>query len=229
MGGASTRLTRDEVERDLSVETIARYLAEGGDIDERSGSRDWTLLHQAAEWGDREVILFLNQRGAALDLCDRQGGTPLHVAVDSDIDTALQAGHATALPTARTLIEAGAKEEVPDLSGGTPRDVAAAYGQSALDIYDRVSRLSWSAEPTIAAFAATCQKILDVAGYSVRVLDDQHQLSVAESAADHDRVWYRFFLSAGQLYGQRREAGFGDSLVAQVREGFERLRAQRGR
>ncbi|HET9317012.1 MAG TPA: ankyrin repeat domain-containing protein, partial [Vicinamibacteria bacterium] len=186
-------------------------------------------LHYAAEHGNHDVIVLLDQRGADLDLRDPQGWTPLHVAVDADIDSAHQAGHTTTLPTARTMIEAGAREDIQADDGATARDVSAAYGQEALDLYDKVSRVTWVDEPTIAAFASTCQAVLERAGYSVRVLGDQHQLSIAENDADHDRVWYRFFLSAGHLYAQRRQAGFADSLTGRVRQGFDRLRWQRGR
>jgi hypothetical protein len=221
-------VTIDQVVRNFSVESIEKYLVAGGDINATFGYRNWSLLHQAAEWGDCEAVAWLVRRGARLDARDRAGNTPLHIAVDADIDTANQSGRTTTLSTTRALIEAGACEDVCGEGGGTPRDVAAAYGQDALDLYDGLSRVTWTSEVSIAAFAATCGAILERAGYSARILDDQDQLSVAENDTDHDRVWFRFFLSAGQLYARRREPRFEEGLVEQVRQGFERLREQRG-
>ena len=125
--------------RGLRPADIRAFLDGGGDVnclDQRSG---WTLLHFAAEDANPEVIRLLVASGAQLDLPDLGGQTPLHLAVDSDLDTSSRNGRrATAMPTTQTLIELGADETRRAADGATPCDFAAAYGQEAL--YDALSR-----------------------------------------------------------------------------------------
>lgn len=125
--------------RGLRVEEVRRYLDAGGDIHQKDKNMNWSLLHFAAEDCNSEVIRFLIARGADTQATDRQGWTPLHLAVDSDMDTSSRdARRATELPTVQTLIELGADETVRATDGSTPQDIARAYGQEAL--YDSLSR-----------------------------------------------------------------------------------------
>ena len=125
--------------RGLRVEDVRRYLDGGGDIHFKNEKMDWSLLHFAAEDCNSEVIRLLVARGADIHAIDRQGWTPLHLAVDSDLDTSSRDGRpATELPTVQTLIELGADEILRAADGSTPRDIARAYGQEAL--YDSVLR-----------------------------------------------------------------------------------------
>jgi ankyrin repeat protein len=119
----------------LRVEDVRRYLDAGGDINHRDQKMDWSLLHFAAEDCNSEVIRLLVARGANLAAKDWNGWTPLHLAVDSDADTASQGGwRATGLPTVQTLLELGADEKVKTADGATPRDLAIDYGQE--NLYD---------------------------------------------------------------------------------------------
>jgi ankyrin repeat protein len=125
--------------RGLRVEDVRRYLEAGGDIHRRDEKMNWSLLHFAAEDANCEVIRFLVAHGADLAATDRNGWTPLHLAVDTDMDTSSRdARRATELPTVKTLIELGADETVRAADGETPRDLALAYGEQAL--YDSLSR-----------------------------------------------------------------------------------------
>lgn len=125
--------------RGLRVDDVRRYLDAGGDIHHRDEKMDWSLLHFAAEDCNSEVIRLLVTRGADITSTDRNGWTPLHLAVDSDMDTSGRDGRRAAeLPTVQTLIELGADETARAANGATPRDIAAAYEQEAL--YDLLAR-----------------------------------------------------------------------------------------
>jgi len=125
--------------RGLRVKDVQRYLDAGGDIDHRDSKMRWSLLHFAAEDRNSEVARLLADRGADLAARDWNGWTPLHVAVDSDMDTSSRDGRrATELPTVQTFIELGADEAVRASDGRTPRDIAVTYGQEVL--YDSLLR-----------------------------------------------------------------------------------------
>ena len=125
--------------RGLRVEDIQRYLDAGGDINRRDPKMNWSLLHYAAEDCNPKVIQFLVAHGAELNAIDRNGWTPLHLAVDTDLDTSRSAGQPPAeLPTTQTLIELGADETIRAQDGKTPRDIAVAYRQETL--YDSLPR-----------------------------------------------------------------------------------------
>jgi ankyrin repeat protein len=132
-------VTRKFTTRGLRLDDVRRYLDAGGDICRRDQETGWSLLHFAAEDGNPEVIRFLAARGADRDVADRNGCTPLHLAVDRDMDTSSRGGRrARELPTIQTLIDVGAEENVRSANGATPRDMAVAYGQEAL--YDSLLR-----------------------------------------------------------------------------------------
>jgi ankyrin repeat protein len=123
----------------LRVEDVRRYLDVGGDINHRDQKLDWSLLHYAAEDCNSEAIRLLVAHGADLAATDRNGWTPLHLAVDSDLDTSGRHGRrATRLSTVQTLIGLGADETARTTDGATPRDIAIAYGQEVF--YDSLLR-----------------------------------------------------------------------------------------
>lgn len=125
--------------RGLCVKDVQRYLDAGGEINHRDPKMEWSLLHFAAEDCNSEVIRFLVVRGADLAATDRNGWTPLHLAVDSDMDSSGRDGRcATELSTVQTLIDLGADETARATDGKTPRDIAVAYGQEIL--YDSLLR-----------------------------------------------------------------------------------------
>jgi ankyrin repeat protein len=125
--------------RALRLKDVQRYLDAGGDVNRRDPKMNWSLLHFAAEDCNSEVIRLLAARGADLNAAAQNGWTPLHLAVDSDIDAAQQeARSATALPTVKTLIELGADPTARATNGLLPRDIAAEYELE--DLYDSVAQ-----------------------------------------------------------------------------------------
>jgi ankyrin repeat protein len=133
------RVIGKSTSRGLRLKDVLHYLDAGGDLNRRDQKADWSLLHFAAEDGNAEVIRLLASRGADLNLRDRFGQTPLHIAVDRDLDTSARGGRqAVDMPTARALIEMGADESSKTAEGETPWDFAVAYGQQ--DLYDSLFR-----------------------------------------------------------------------------------------
>ena len=125
--------------RALRLKDVQRYLDSGGDVNRRDPKMNWSLLHFAVEDCNPEIVRFLASRGADLNARDQHGWTPLHWAVESDIDAAQQeARRARELPTVKVLIEHGADTTIRATDGPLPRDIAAAYGLEAL--YDSVAR-----------------------------------------------------------------------------------------
>lgn len=130
---------KDFSTRGLRVAHVQRYLDAGGDLGHRNSETRWSLLHFAAEDQNPEAVRLLVAHGADMAATDWSGWTPLHVAVDSDMDTSSRDGRrATELPTVQTFIELGADETVRAKDGRTPRDIAVSYGEEIL--YDSLLR-----------------------------------------------------------------------------------------
>ena len=88
----------------------------------------WTPLHMAAEMADVELVEVLIQAGAPLDVRDAHGQTPLHIAVDSEVDGAHQSSSPLSLLVTRALVQAGADVDARAHDGRTPADWARSSG-----------------------------------------------------------------------------------------------------
>lgn len=79
---ADTRgwFTTDDVQL-RSIESLKLLLDAGGEINATGGRRAQTALHGAAFWGWNEVVQFLVQHGAKLDIKDAQGKTVIDAAM----------------------------------------------------------------------------------------------------------------------------------------------------
>lgn len=130
------------------VEEFHRYTASGGDVN-ATHVGGLGLLHQAVEMCNQELIRALIAHGADINIRAADGSTPLHIAVDIDIDGAIQSGQEVTYTITQLMLSLGADEKVKNKSGEIPRDVAAAYGQRALALYDSVSQIDWSAESIV--------------------------------------------------------------------------------
>jgi ankyrin repeat protein len=118
--------------------TLDEYLDRGGDINAAHSESGWTLLHYAAENADLGLMAALVARGADLSAKDRDGWSPLHRAVDYDIDGAIQNDRTPDFVGTRTLIQLGASLNARDNEGLTPRDAAALYGDNAVRLFDEM-------------------------------------------------------------------------------------------
>ena len=126
-----------------------------------------TLLHYAADDANIEVIDYLIQSGANINVKSLRGLTPLHIAVDSDCDAAVQSQEKLTMSTVRHLIELGADERIKESRGETARDIAAAYG--VLEVYDAVSKLDHRGEMTIEQLCKKVAQQIEAAGFFVQI------------------------------------------------------------
>ena len=122
---------------------FAAFLAASGDVNAVEPRSGMPLLHFACEHQNLGAIRALVGAGADPNATDSFGQAPLHVAVDIDIDSVIQAGGEELLfETTRLLLSLGADPDVRDRRGLTPRDWAARYGDRALQQFDhRVGQL----------------------------------------------------------------------------------------
>ncbi len=138
--------------REGDVVTVRRLLDEGCDPNARGGSLRLTPLIVSAANGHRDVVELLLSRGAAIEVSDTSGMTPLMNAAlfeqsavaqllldhGADVNAAVPASSMTTLMFARTpamakiLLLAGADARVRTREGRTARDCAEDMGPSDL-------------------------------------------------------------------------------------------------
>jgi ankyrin repeat protein len=107
---------------------LAVYLQEGGDPDVCVGPNKAPLLHIAFESMLLEPLELLLQSGADIDVADSLGRTLLHLAVDSDVDGAVQNAWPLTMAWTRLALRLGADVALATAEGQTPGDIARAYG-----------------------------------------------------------------------------------------------------
>jgi ankyrin repeat protein len=112
------------------VNVVRRLLREAtrADLSWGKPTSGWTALHVAAEMRSPELIQLLHGAGAPLEAPDHEGWTPLFLAVDADIDAAIQDRDALDLSTVETLLSLGANPDVVAKDGSTPKALATRYG-----------------------------------------------------------------------------------------------------
>lgn len=122
------------------IYAVQAYIEAGGDINRPSEDSGWSLLHYAAEHRNAEVIFYLAENGADLNMYSRGENTPLHIAVDSDIDCERQMQRELQeMPVTSAFIKVGANTTLRNGNGETPRDfVGRSGGEKALVIYDSI-------------------------------------------------------------------------------------------
>eukprot|EP01035_Chromulina_nebulosa_P040781 gene40781-55129_t len=107
----------DAAGRDNLTE-VAAAIKKGVDVNwKNEAENDCTALNKAADWGYRDVVTLLLERGAHPNLADKNGKSPLHSAVDK--------GHRN---TVAVLLERGANPNLTDNYGDTPLHKAAQNG-----------------------------------------------------------------------------------------------------
>lgn len=119
---------------------LAVYLQEGGDPNVRVGPCQDPLLHIAFDTLRLETIELLVQAGADIDVANSQGRTLLHLAVDTDVDGAVQNDWPLTMAWTRLVLRLGADAARRDVEGRTPGDDAKRRGPLAERSYARALR-----------------------------------------------------------------------------------------
>jgi ankyrin repeat protein len=130
------------IDESNGVVELKQYLDAGGDVNVHHPDAVWSLLHLAVEHMNYPLIEALVNSGA--DVNDRgtvegSGWTPLHVAVDIDIDSVLQEHNSfekVTFSTVHLLLSLGADPTVRASDGRTPRDIVARYSEDLLSRFD---------------------------------------------------------------------------------------------
>jgi ankyrin repeat protein len=117
---------------------IKQWLESGGSANAFYPQSGWSLLHVAAELQDVAAIDYLIQVGADPNQRDIYGQTPLHMAVDSEIDGTIQADEPLEYKATKRLIELGADPTIKDNDGATPMDCIDRYGEWARKKFDEL-------------------------------------------------------------------------------------------
>ena len=78
----STFFSIHDAAKDGDVDSVKKFLDQGVDINSQAGRWGNTPLHEAAFWGNVQVVRLLISEEANVDAKDYYGCTPLHDAVD---------------------------------------------------------------------------------------------------------------------------------------------------
>jgi ankyrin repeat protein len=119
---------------------IRAFIESGGNknlVDEKSG---WSLLHYCCECQQVEVLKYLISVGLDVEVEDKQGWRPIHLAVDSDIDSAIQSGEDITFSCTKVLVKGGANLSSRYPGGIAPRDMASEYGEEILAAFDEAMK-----------------------------------------------------------------------------------------
>jgi ankyrin repeat protein len=117
---------------------IRQWLERGGTADWNDNPSGWSFFHFAAEDSDIEAIEYLFALGCDINAHDQYGQTPLHLAIDADIDGSNQNGGPIDFQPTRRLIELGADLTIQDKEGKTPLDWVDVYGKYARASFDKM-------------------------------------------------------------------------------------------
>jgi ankyrin repeat protein len=120
------------------VLAIKQWLESGGSPHITHPDSGWSLFHYAADFQDLAAIDYLYELGCDLNVRDSYGQTPLHIAVDSEIDDTVQTDAALNFKVTQRLITLGADLTIQDNKGKTPLDWIDDYGEVARARYEEV-------------------------------------------------------------------------------------------
>lgn len=121
-----------------ALEKVKALVADGYALDTVETEQGWCALHLAVEHEQTDIVSFLIVSGADLHAADKNGFTPLHLAVDVEADGAIQAGTKPRPNVSRLLVKAGADAHACDANRQTPETIAEGYGYHAfLALIDR--------------------------------------------------------------------------------------------
>lgn len=114
--------------QDNWTDLLREYLAAGGDPNGVRNTLRWSLLHMAVEQCNAAAVEVLVQHGADIEARTQDGWTPLHLAVDSEIDGARQTGGPLTFKVVKRLVQLGADVNALTETGIAPGDIAGEYG-----------------------------------------------------------------------------------------------------
>src|SRR6185295_10928034 len=123
-----------DISEEHCLNDIKRWVETGGSAQVVHPESGWSLLHVAAEFQCVEAVAYLVSVGCDPNLRDVYGQTPLHFAVDSEIDAVSQVGAPLLYKTSKRLIELGADPGIKDNQGKTPIDWINGHGAEARTI-----------------------------------------------------------------------------------------------
>ncbi len=83
-GRTPLHLAAESAQKDI----VELLLAKGAKVDEKDDEFEFTALHYAARFGNKNVAEFLVARGADINATDKEGHTPLYIAVCHDYKVA---------------------------------------------------------------------------------------------------------------------------------------------
>lgn len=113
------------------LESVARYLQQGGDINRQSSLGGKTLLHFAADTGDLAAIQWLAHNGAQINSRDHFGWTPLLAALDAELGNAEENEQDIRLPAFELLLDLGADPALGSIDGYSVGSISASHGTAA--------------------------------------------------------------------------------------------------
>ncbi len=177
-------------------------------------------LHLAIVHADEALVVRLLQLGADPNVCDPQGRTPLHLALDAD--------PAVRLSLVQHLLRSGGDPQAVDARGESPLGMVLARGQQ-----DFVSRLSWTAwrlprrrlrDADIVAAAVlgdldAVRRLCDL-GLSIDAVDGQGATALVRAAAAGHAAVVAWLLDAGADPARLTRSGM-HALAAAVAAGRE--------
>jgi ankyrin repeat protein len=114
--------------RDGNVHDLHRVLDHGADANTKEGGTNWSVLHCAAQSGDKDKVKLLVAYGADVKAKDMSNQTPLHA-------TAFSYSYSSQADIAEILVAAGADINAKDEWGYTPLHRAAEHGEKLLTQY----------------------------------------------------------------------------------------------
>ncbi len=112
----------------FDIETIATYLANGGDINAQNEEEE-QLIHLAAAAGNTETLTFLLANGADANALDNYGESPIFSAVDGTHNEAIQ-----------LLIDNGANVNIRNKTGELPFHRAVYHHRKVQEVIDPLVR-----------------------------------------------------------------------------------------
>lgn len=110
---------------------VAELISGDVDLNRACNHLGWSPLHVAIEHGYSDIIKALLVAGADINIQDKSGFTPLHLAVDVEADGAIQNDETPVPEFSLILLNQGADITIPDKDGKSTVELAVQYQYAA--------------------------------------------------------------------------------------------------